>query len=367
MSQHVITGDDELIRALDTLPKEGFIAIDTEFMRRNTFYPQVALLQLYGGGEALLVDPLALDDLSALRALMSDRSRVKILHSGSEDLEVFSCWLGVLPEPLVDTQRAAALLGEDYGLGYRALVQRFLGVELDKGETRSDWLQRPLTPSQLHYAAQDVLHLLPVWELLAERAEASNRMAWVQEESEELRHAMVEREREPYRRIKGAGKLSARQLAVLAALSEWRERRARSSDKPRGWILDDKACLALAREMPQDHSTLAALDVVPQGLLRRQGDDILQRISAAAALPDDELPAIFPPALSSEQRQRLKSLKVNVRELAEELGVAPEILMSSADLELLLRESAGAEIAVPRRWAGWREEAVVTPLRKVLL
>ena len=123
------------------------VAVDTEFRRRDTFYPQVALLQLCWGGAAYLIDPLQLDELDALRGFLTDPAQVKCLHSASEDLEVFEHWLQVLPSPLFDTQRAAALLGLGGGLGYRAIVAQFFEVDLPKEETQSDWLQRPLTPS----------------------------------------------------------------------------------------------------------------------------------------------------------------------------------------------------------------------------
>lgn len=364
MSWQLIQGDSALQAALARLPDTGDVAVDTEFMRRNTFYPQVALLQLCAGDEALLVDPLELSDPEPLRALMTDARRPKVLHSCSEDLEVFSHWLGVLPAPLVDTQRAAALLGEPHGLGYRALVQELLGIELDKGETRSDWLRRPLTESQCHYAAQDVLHLLPAWAFLRARAEATGRLDWVLEEGEEARRVLLERESTPFRRIKGAGKLSRRELACLHAISDWREARARSVDRPRGWVLDDKACLALARSQPTTHGELAAVEALPPSVLRRQGDALLECLRAALAVPEAALPPSQASSLTAPQREQMKTLKAVARERAEALGIAPELLLPSADLELLVRESSGESIEAPQRWGGWRAGAIIAPLRE---
>jgi len=218
VSWTLVESDAALAPVLERLSTCPELAVDTEFMRRNTYYPQVALLQLCGGDEAFLVDPLRIEDLDGLRALLTAPAVTKLLHSCSEDLEVFRCWLGVLPEPLVDTQRAAALLGEAFGLGYRALVERLCGISLDKGETRSDWLRRPLSDSQCHYAALDVTELLPAWRVLRERAEDRGRVAWVLEEGEEARAALAERERDLHGRIKGAGRLSPRQTEVLRRL-----------------------------------------------------------------------------------------------------------------------------------------------------
>lgn len=363
MSWQLITTDSDLSAALAELPAAADIAVDTEFMRRNTFFPQVALLQLCWGSGALLVDPLAISDLSPLRQLMEDPAHSKVLHSCSEDLEVFQCWLGTLPSPLVDTQRAAALLGEPFGLGYRALVQSLLHIDLDKGETRSDWLQRPLTESQCHYAAQDVLHLLPAWQLLKHRAEEAGRLGWVYQEGEEATRLFLEREHSPYRRVKGSGKLSRRELACMATLCDWREERARSVDKPRGWIIDDKACLAIAQAQPGRLEALASLDVLPPAVLRRQGEAILGCVRDAMALPEDELPPPPKAPLPREKREQMQSLKASARARAEALGVAPELLLPGADLELLVREAAGEEIEVPVRWRGWRAETVIEPLR----
>jgi ribonuclease D len=175
----LVEDDAALDAALSALDGATEIAVDTEFMRRNTYYPQVALLQLCVDDHAWLIDPLKISTLDALRELMLNPACTKILHSCSEDLEVFRHWLAVVPEPLIDTQRAAALVGQAFGLGYRALVAELTGVELDKGETRSDWLKRPLSESQCHYAALDVTELVPAWALLRERAQQQGRMDWI--------------------------------------------------------------------------------------------------------------------------------------------------------------------------------------------
>jgi ribonuclease D len=366
MSHTLVDSDAGLARVLAALAGAREVAVDTEFMRRDTYYPQVALLQLCAGSEAWLVDPLSITALDGLRDFLVDDRVVKVLHSCSEDLEVFRCWLGVLPAPLIDTQRAAALLGEAFGLGYRALVEVLLGIDLEKGETRSDWLQRPLTASQCHYAAQDVIQLLPAWQVLREGAEAQGRMAWLLEEGADACAALAERERDIHLRVKGAGRLAPRQLEVLRRLCLWREERARRLDRPRGWVLSDKACLAIAREQPRRHESLEGLDVLPPAVLRRQGDALLTCVEEALATPAGDLPAAAPPGLAPPQRERLKSLREALRERAEALGIAPEAALSGSELELLVREAAGETIVAPPRWSGWRADAVVAPLRAAL-
>jgi ribonuclease D len=366
MTWTLIESDEALHDALSQLAGAADLAVDTEFMRRNTFYPQVALLQLCAGEHAYLVDPLRIQNLAPVRSLLTNPEVYKVLHSCSEDLEVFRHWLGVLPEPLIDTQRAAGLLGENFGLGYRALVEALLGISLDKGETRSDWLRRPLSESQCHYAAQDVLHLLPAWRILRERAERQGRLAWVLEEGREASAALADRDEELFRRVKGAGRLSGRQLEVLRRLCDWREERAKAADKPRGWVLDDKTCLAIARDMPAHREALAAIEGLPPAVLRRQGDAILALIGDARAADAAHLPAPSPRPLVAGERDRLKLLRERVRDLASAAGVAPEAALSTSDLELLVRQASGGREAEPRRWSGWRADAFITPLRESL-
>jgi ribonuclease D len=366
MSWTLVESNDELHRALAAVAGAGEIAVDTEFMRRNTYYPQIALLQLCVDDHAWLIDPLAITELEPLRAMLTNPDCVKILHSCSEDLEVFRHWLGVLPTPLVDSQRAAALLGEAFGLGYRALVETLLGIEVEKGETRSDWLKRPLSESQCHYAAQDVLQLVPAWQRLRERAERAERLLWILDEGVEAARMLIDRDAELYRRIKSASRLSPRQLEALRRISDWREQRAQSSDKPRGWVLDDKACVAIAEAMPGDLESLAALNVAPPGVLRKQGDVLLGCVAAAREQAESALPEALPRPLAAPQRNLLKALRARARDIAESLGVAPEILVSGADLEMLVREASGAVINEPERWQGWRRAAVIQPLRESL-
>ncbi len=187
MSWTLIESSEALDSVLSDNRRHAMVAVDTEFRRRDTFFPQVALLQLCWGKGSYLIDPLQLTDLSALRAFLTDSSQGKLIHSASEDLEVFSHWLGVLPAPLFDTQRAASLVGLGAGQSYRALVAHFFDIELPKDETQSDWLQRPLTDAQAQYAAQDVTYLHPMGVQLQNQALERNRLDWVLEEGARLR------------------------------------------------------------------------------------------------------------------------------------------------------------------------------------
>ena len=336
-------------------------------MRRNTFYPQVALLQLAARDHAWLIDPLTITDLDSLRGFFRRPDCLKVLHSCSEDLEVFRHWLGVSPEPLVATQRAAALLGEAHGISYRGLVEQLPGDVLDKGETRSNWLQRPLSESQCHYAAQDVLYLVPVWQEMRHQADSRGRLPWVLEEGQQALRQIDEREHEAFRRVKGAGRLTPRQLAILRSLYQWREQRARHVDKPRGWVLEDRVCVAIALALPQHLEALAAIEGMPASVVRRQGDTILRLVADAQELSATALPEGAPTPLTSSQRSLLKALKTQLRQLCDDAGIAPELAMTASDLEKLIRqERDSSDGNSPERWQGWRHKVIVEPLRGFL-
>ena len=339
------------------------VAVDTEFRRRDTFYPQVALLQLCWGGAAYLIDPLQLDELDALRGFLTDPAQVKCLHSASEDLEVFEHWLQVLPSPLFDTQRAAALLGLGGGLGYRAIVAQFFEVDLPKEETQSDWLQRPLTPSQVEYAAQDVSYLYPIGVQLLERAEGMGRKGWILEEGAR----MTPGGKPPLSKFKTAYRLPPKQQAVLAAVVNWRETEARQLDRPRSWILNDKLVMALAQAMPASITDLHRIEGMPAGFVRRAGDKLLAQIALAEAAPDAAMHKDIVVPLSRTDREVLSRLSERLKSLAETLQVPPEVLMPKSELERLIRQRSEPTLESLAAWSGWREAAVIDPLRQLLL
>lgn len=334
------------------------VAVDTEFRRRDTFYPQPALLQLCWSETAYLIDCKKITDLKAVRSLLLDEAVCKYLHSPSEDLEVFEYWLGVLPRPLFDTQRAAGLLGMEPGLSYRALVQHLLDIEIPKDETQSDWLHRPLTPAQCEYAALDVVHLLPVARRLRAQLAQRQRLQWVLEDGAR----MAPGGKGPLAKFKSAWKLDSAQRRVLSALVAWRDQRARDRDKPRSWIAQDKVLLALATEMPRSMAELGAVAGVPEPLVRRQGAALLALIDRTR---EDETQPDWQPSipLSRDEKPRLRRLAATRDALATELNAAPEALIANRELELLLREAAGEAIVQPDGWSGWRRDTVIAPLR----
>lgn len=372
MQWQLIESDTALEQLLAREAGCKVVIADTEFMRRNTFYPEVALVQLCfvhddaGTDTAWLIDPLRIENRTPLAALLSNPAVLKVLHSASEDLEVFQRWLGVLPQPLFDTQRAAALLNIGFGLGYRALVQEVCAVDLPKGETCSDWLQRPLTESQCEYAGLDVTWLLPVWRELHARCEQQDKLKWVLSDGRDATSTLGTEANDFHKRIKTAWKLDRRQLGALAAICRWREEIARQRDKPRSWIIADQTCLQLALKDPASMTELRDNVTLPAPVLRRHGAEILAVLAEQREKPDEELPATLPAPLDARQRETINRLKAQVREIASQLSIAPEVLVPAKDYELLLRETTGENVQPPAHWSGWRRDVVLAPLRQAL-
>ncbi|TBU93418.1 ribonuclease D [Phytopseudomonas dryadis] len=353
-----IRDDATLAQHCTAWRKLPFVALDTEFMRVDTFYPIAGLLQVSEGERAYLIDPLLIDDWSAFAELLRDPAVVKVLHACSEDLEVLLRLTGSLPAPLFDSQLAAGYLNLGFSMGYSRLVQAVLAIELPKGETRSDWLQRPLSETQVSYAAEDVLHLAHLYLRLQERLPAEKN-AWVLEDGAEL-VAALGREIAPedaYREAKLAWKLSRAQLAVLRALCAWRERQARARNQPRNRILREHALWPLARSQPSDLVSLARIEDMHPKTVRQDGETILQLIRDAAALPASEWPPALPEPLPLEATGLLKKLRAVGQREGERLGIAPELMLRKKTLEALLKSGyPDGPYHLPESLRGWRRE-----------
>jgi len=363
MPVHYVDDEPRLAAAAEAWLARGIVALDTEFMRVRTFYPQAALFQVCDGDACYLVDPLAVGDLSPLARLLAAPGVLKIMHSCSEDLETCERSLGALPEPLIDTQIVAAFCGYPLSVGYQRILAAECSVNLHKSETRTDWLQRPLSQAQLHYAAEDVAFLPALWRSLEAKLRDGGTLAWAREECGAALDRFRNRAGGDYRTIGNAWRLDRRALAVLRALHGWREQTARARDLPRSWLLPDGALARLAEILPQREEQLGAVEALPEGVRRRYGRVILEQTAAALQLPEADLPFPVPPPLDAAQARRLKALRAHVLVRAEALGVAPEMLARRRDLEDLLRCCDGIEGSeAPAVLGGWRRETIGTEL-----
>ncbi|WP_299230932.1 ribonuclease D [uncultured Halomonas sp.] len=363
---HWIDTPEALDAACEAVSNDDVIALDTEFFRENTFYPVPALIQFSAGGVAWLVDPQAVTCTAAFRRLLAE-GPLKLLHAASEDLEVFTCWAGVTPRPLVDTQVAQGLLGDNPGMGYQKLVEHWVGEILPKDETRSDWLVRPLSETQLQYAALDVVYLVQVWEQQRLELERLGRSEWLQADGEAMlaqAERSVEADGQWYLRQRQLWRLAPRQIEAYRRMTIWREGEARARNLPRGWLVHDRVLFAIAEVMPRNRHELARIEGVKPSLVKRDGDTLLALVAEAQQLDASELPGELPSPMEPEFKRGIKTLKKVVNAEAEALGVAPEVLMRRRDLEALL--VAHLEKSDPPLPTGWRGERLNTGLIKAL-
>ena len=334
----------------------SFIAIDTEFMRDKTYWPQLCLVQIAGPEEAAAIDTLAPGiDLASLFELMADTNVTKVFHAARQDVEIFFHLTGKIPAPLVDTQVAAMVCGFGDSVSYENLAAKLANARIDKSSRFTDWAQRPLTERQLIYALSDVTHLRPVWEHLERQLAKTGRAGWVAEEMAILTSPATYR-LEPalaWRRIKFRND-KPRALAILSAVAAWREEEAQKRDLPRGRILKDETICEIASHAPRNVDELARC----RGLSRqqaegRQGQAILTAVKRGIDLPTSELPAVPPRRdLPAGLGPVIELLRVLLKMRCEDHGVAQKLVASADDLELI---AANDRADVPAL-SGWRHE-----------
>ena len=334
-----------------------FLALDTEFMRTNTFYPKAALFQLNDGDESYLIDPLLIDDWTPFNNLLANPEIPCILHSCSEDLELFQCFLGQLPATLLDTQVGAALAGLDAGLSYQNMVMELLGVHVPKGETRSDWLQRPLSDSQKDYAALDVIYLPVIYQKLCEKLEALGRMDWWRQEgSSTLAAAQSKSFDQYYLRVKSGWKLDPEGQAILQNLCAWREQAARDKNTPRGWLVKDPVLFEVARRKVQELDGFNGIPDISPNFVRKHGEVLISIVQHTMGNKSD-WPSPLPRPLAAEAKSQMKAARAALNSCGQRLDIDPQLIANKKELELITR-AAGQETA-PKLWSGWRETEVM--------
>ena len=348
----------------ERLRGSAWIALDTEFIRERTYYPQLCLVQVANEDLVACIDPLALTDLEPFLEIIYAPTITKVLHAAQQDLEIFFHLRGTVPGPIFDTQLAATLLGHGEQVGYATLVNALLGVELDKSQTRTDWSQRPLEAGQLAYAVDDVRYLCAVYQHQLAELKRCGRLAWLMDDFRELCDPGNYATNPPgaWQRIKGNHQLRGAQLAVLRALAAWREEQAIAVDRPRRWILGDDTLLELARQLPKDSERLQRIRGLEPGLLRRYGQTLLEIIATAR----DELQENWPrlPArrrLTTTQEALVDAMLAVVRLRGAQQGVSPLTLADRKDLERLLTDDPEVPLL-----HGWRATLVGRELQALL-
>ena len=354
-----IGGPEELARMAERIRGEKMVGLDTEFVWDRTYYARLGLVQIgLADGTCFLVDAPGAGDLSPLGDLLADGGTTKILHDAPQDLMILRRATGVAARNVFDTRLAAGFAGLASTISLGKLLEELLGLKLEKAHTRADWLARPLSEAELEYAADDVLHLPRAAELLRERARAAGTEAWMDEEMGGIEAAAPDDARacdEAYLRIRAAGNLGGRQLAALRELAGWREREARRADLPRRWVMEDGELVGLAMALPAD----LAGGGIDARKAKRYGEELLEAIGRAKALPDSAFPPpVFKAGRDAETKKALDDAMEAIRRRAEGFGMDPALVCSRGDAARLLQEGLAARPEEHALLRGWRGEFV---------
>ena len=339
MQYQLIETQNQLNTFVEQIKNKPILAIDTEFMRRRTLYPEVALIQVFDGEHLALIDPLAELSLFDFWEILKDPSVLKVLHSPSEDIEVFQKYAGFVPSPLFDTQFALQLLGEGNCMGFALMVKELQGIEIDKSESRTNWLQRPLTKKQLDYAAADTFYLLPCFELIIERINAAGFFDIVINESELIakKRAFQTPDELLYKDIKNAWQLKPHELAVLKELAVWRRNKAIKKNLALNFVLKEHNMTEIAKRGPSSLNALRQIPGVEAIEVNRSGVDIIKCIEVAKAIPDAEHPDVLKRLIDFPTYKKVaKDIKQKITKVAKEHNIPEDVMASKKQINQLI-------------------------------
>ncbi|WP_105902441.1 ribonuclease D [Vibrio gangliei] len=363
MNYTIIKDSHTLQKVCEKARQTDVIMLDTEFVRTRTFHPKLGLIQLYDGEQLVLIDPLEIDDMHSFADLLADTSVMKILHACGEDLEVFQHVFGCVPTPMVDTQLMAAFLGYGLSTGFAALVNDYLGIELDKSESRTDWLARPLTDKQLDYAAADVYYLLPLYQKLLVQVEETGWLEAAQQESKllvEKRLKTVKPEK-AYLAVKGAWTLNPQQLAILKIMAKWRLEEAKQRDLALNFILKEANMIEICRQQMTSLQQMSDAGFDHREI-RRHGNRVISMVKQGLETPESEWPEKITRLMDNPvYKQLFKTLKDVVKHASETSGLASEFLASKKQINQFItwvwKHERNPE-KLPDVMQGWRKEVV---------
>jgi len=339
MTIQYINSPEQLASLCHQIDQQPWIALDTEFLREKTYYPKFCLLQIATPDWVVCVDPLAISDLTPLFESIYNPAIVKVLHACRQDLEIFYQITGKIPGPIFDTQIAAPLLGFQENPGYAMLVSSFLNINLNKAHTRTDWSERPLSEDQVQYAADDVIYLCKIYQIMCTQLEKLGRRDWLESDFELLNNSELYQlsPENAWLKIRGKNKLTGKQLSIMQSLTEWRERTAQHENKPRSWLLQDELLMELAKLQPVTLVELAKIRNISERTVSRYGKVLCELIDQAKQRLPKPLNEKDRPAKKTQQHEAvLDVLSAVVRIRAEENSLNPIILATRKDLEQLL-------------------------------
>jgi ribonuclease D len=352
----IVTNTADLKALIVELESATYLALDTEFLRDQTYWPKLCLIQVASTQVAAIIDPLADGiDLKPFYELLKNPKIVKVFHAARQDIEIFQQQGGVIPHPLFDTQVAAMVAGYGDAASYETLARRIVSVEIDKSSRFTDWSRRPLSNKQLEYAIGDVTHLRKIYEVLDTELKKTNREAWVADEISALQNPELYamNPANAWKRLK-ARTSSKRFIALLAAIAEWREREAQTRDIPRGRVLKDEAILEIAAHPPESADALERIRAIPKGFANsRMGKTLMAAIEHGRHAPPPEGIEPERPRRKREPSQAaIDLLKTLLRLRAEDANVAPRLIANADDIESLAAFEDDGIAALQ----GWRAE-----------
>ncbi len=351
--------------------KASLLVLDTEFVRERTYHAALGLIQVYDGQILALIDPLAISDLSCFWSLLDAQHITKVVHAGSEDFEVFRHYAGVNLSPLFDSQVAAALVGLGASLGYAKLVKEFCDIELDKGESRTNWLARPLTDAQLTYAANDVYYLYQLYTPLLARLKEAGKEAICQQECARLAVKTSNKPAmEKYLDVSNAWQLDRQQLSVLQLLAAWRQNEAVKRNLAQGFIVKDSELFLIAKLLPTSLNGLRAIEGIHPMMIKRHGKTVLGLISKGLeqkTYPEKVIRLIDYP----KYKQSFKAIKALVEEVAGEVDIPKEMIASKKLIHETLSFhwnpiAEDLEPELPVLMSSWRHQLLGDKLEKLL-
>jgi ribonuclease D len=330
---------DQLSQLCEKIAQAEWLALDTEFLREKTYYPLFCLLQIATPDWVACVDPLALKDMRGLFDCIANPAIIKVLHSCHQDLEIIFQLTGHVPGPIFDTQIAAPLLGYQDNPGYAMLVSSLLNVNLNKAHTRADWSKRPLSQDEIQYAADDVIYLCQIYQIMRQKLAELGRADWLTQDFAELENpdGYQVKPANAWLKIRGKNKLSGRQLSIVQALAEWREQCAQSENRPKSWLLRDEIIFDLAKLQPETVTDMGHIRGFNERTLNRYGRQLCQLIGEAKLR--DPLPLKNKGKAGKKTQLHeavLDVLSALVRLRAEQNQLNPSILATRQDLEDLL-------------------------------
>jgi ribonuclease D len=352
----IVTTTADLKTLIGELENAPYLALDTEFLRDQTYWPKLCLIQVASPEVAAIVDPLAAGiDLKPFYELLKNGKIVKVFHAARQDIEIFQQQGGVIPHPLFDTQVAAMVAGYGDAASYETLARSIAKVEIDKSSRFTDWSRRPLTGKQLEYALGDVTHLRRIYEKLDAELKRTHREEWIADEISALQNPALYAmdPTQAWKRLK-ARTTSKRFLAMLAAIAEWREREAQTRDIPRGRVLKDEALLEIAAHPPETAEGLERIRAIPKGFANsRMGKTLMEAIEKGRTAPPPEGIETDKPRRKREPSQAaVDLLKTLLRLRAEYAQVAPRLIANADDIESIAAHEDDGVAALH----GWRAE-----------